>query len=79
MRRPSLADEEREIKTQIIQNCSSNKLHHLISTPDMTLQTLLETGRAMELADWQAMGVKGDREKQSTVSEVSQKKNGNPQ
>ena len=67
------ADEKREIKTQIIQNCSSNKLRReALSTPDITLKTLLETGWTMEPADHQAIGIEGDREKQSTVNEVSQ-------
>ena len=74
------ADENREIKTQIIQNCTSTKLRRkALSTPDMTLNTLLQTGRAMELADRQAMGMEGDRETPSstTLHQVTQNKNPN--
>ena len=48
-------DVEREIKTQIVQNCSSHKLRmKALEKPTLTLTELLDTGKAMELSKSQA-------------------------
>ena len=48
------ADADREIKTQIIQHCTSTKLRRkALSTPDITLQTLLDYEKTLELTETQ--------------------------
>ena len=49
------ADEEREIKSQIIQHCTSSKLRRkALSEPATTLQSLLEYGKTLEITEVQA-------------------------
>ena len=49
------ADKDREIKTQIIQGCTSNKLRRkALSEPSITFQKLIEMAKAQEVADVQA-------------------------
>ena len=49
---------DRELKTQIIQGCSSSRLRQkALSDPSMTLVKLIETARATEVADHQASGM----------------------
>ncbi|KAK3092457.1 hypothetical protein FSP39_003031 [Pinctada imbricata] len=50
-------DNESEIKSQIIQSCTSNKLRRKALSEDMTLAKLLETARTFELAEKQASGI----------------------
>ena len=48
-------DNDREIKSQIIQGYESARLRRrALREPDMTLKTLLDTARAMEIAQLQA-------------------------
>lgn len=54
----SFPDVEREIKTMIIQTCTSNKLRRqALQKPELKLKELLTLGRTMELADVQASGM----------------------
>ena len=49
------ADEDREIKSQIIQHCTSSKLRRkALSEPATTLQSLLEYGKTLEITEVQA-------------------------
>ena len=49
------ADEDREIKAQIIQHCTSSKLRRKgLSEPATTLQSLLEYGKTLEITEVQA-------------------------
>jgi len=51
-------DVDREIKTQIVQSCSSHKLHtEALENPSYTLTQLLDAGKAMELSKAQATNV----------------------
>lgn len=53
-------DADREIKSQIIQQCSSSKLRRkALSEPKISLQQLLEYGKAMEQAESQAANLEG--------------------
>ena len=56
-------DNDREIKSQIIQGCESARLRgRALREPDMTLKTLLDTARAMEIAQLQAPGMENNSE-----------------
>ncbi|CAB4036769.1 Hypothetical predicted protein [Paramuricea clavata] len=48
------ADMDREIKTQIVQTCTSQQLRRKALRTEMTLQQLLDQGRAYELSHQQA-------------------------
>jgi len=66
-------DVDREIKTQIVQSCSSHKLRtKALENPSYTLAQLLDAGNAMELSKTQAANIE---EKQS-VNKLSSR-NGN--
>ena len=61
-------DADREIKTQIIQHCVSHKLRRkALATPGISLQALLDAGKAMELADTQAKTLEKDQQKVSRL------------
>lgn len=50
------ANTDNEILTQVIQNCRSNRLRRrALREPDKTLDHILATGRALEMADAQAL------------------------
>ncbi|VDI24830.1 Hypothetical predicted protein [Mytilus galloprovincialis] len=50
------ANIDSEILTQVIQNCKSNRLRRrALREPDKTLDDILATGRALEMADSQAL------------------------
>ena len=52
------ADVDREIKTQIVQSCSSHKLRtKALENPSYFLTQLLDAGRAMELSQKQAANI----------------------
>lgn len=52
------ADVDREIKTQIVQSCSSHKLRtKALENPSYTLTQLLDAGRAIELSQKQAANI----------------------
>ena len=52
------ADVDREIKTQIVQSCSSHKLRtKALENPLYTLTQLLDAGKAMELSKTQAANI----------------------
>ena len=58
-----LIDVDREIKSQIIQQCSSSKLQHKgLNEPKLNLQQLLEYGKATEQAETHAANLE-DRTK----------------
>ena len=62
------ADIDREIKTQIVQSCSSHKLRtKALENPSYTLTQLLDAGRAMELSQKQAANIEGSQ----TVNRLS--------
>jgi hypothetical protein len=49
------ADNDKEIKTQIVQNCLSHKLRmKALQNPELTLTQLLDVGKAMEMSKSQA-------------------------
>lgn len=51
-------DVDREIKTQIVQSCSSHKLRtKALENPSYTLTQLLDAGKAMELSKTQAANI----------------------
>ncbi len=52
------ADTDREIKTQIVQNCLSHKLRmKALQNPDLTFIQLLDAGKAMEMSKSQAENI----------------------
>ena len=54
----SFADNNKEVKTQIIQACTSRKLRcTALQHPEWSLSNLLNSGRAMELANKQAADI----------------------
>ena len=54
----SFADNNKEVKTQIIQACTSRKLRRTaLQHPEWSLSNLLNSGRAMELANKQAADI----------------------
>ncbi len=57
------ADTDREIKTQIVQNCLSHKLRmKALQNPDLTLTQLLDAGKAMEMSKSQAENIEGKQD-----------------
>jgi len=55
------ANTDNEILTQVIQNCKSNRLRRrALREPDTTLDDLLTMGRALEMADAQALTMERD-------------------
>lgn len=67
-------DIDKEIKAHIVQTCRSARLRRTALRKPLTLQELLSTARAMELAEFQASGIKGDKETLSSNHTVSQVK-----
>ena len=66
---------DREIKTQIVQNCLSHKLRmKALQNPDLTLNQLLDAGKAMEMSKSQADNIEGKQE----VNKLSKKHNTRP-
>uniref|UniRef100_A0A669DPM2 Gypsy retrotransposon integrase-like protein 1 n=1 Tax=Oreochromis niloticus TaxID=8128 RepID=A0A669DPM2_ORENI len=66
------ADMAAEIKTQIIQSCTSSQLRRkALREPDLTLDDLLNHGRACELSELQATGMEAD--KTAAVNKVQHK------
>lgn len=66
------ADMTAEIKTQIIQSCTSSQLRRkALREPDLTLDDLLNHGRACELSELQATGMEAD--KTAAVNKVQHK------
>ncbi len=52
------ADVDCEIKAQLIQNCTSSRLHRkALREPDLTLEALLDHGRTLEISEKQAVGI----------------------
>ena len=65
------ADTDREIKTQLIQGCTSSRLRRkALSDPAMTLNQMVEQGRAAELSELQATGIEKEFQ-QMSVNKVS--------
>lgn len=61
----------KEILSQVIQHCKSNWLRRrALRVPDMTLQNLMDIGRAMEVADSQAQTMEEQCER-ATVNQVN--------
>jgi hypothetical protein len=57
-------DVDKEILSQIIQNCRSNRLRRrALREPDMNLKTLLDLGRALEVAESQAQTMEAQNER----------------
>ena len=66
---------DREIKTQIVQNCLSHKLRmKALQNPDLTLTQLLDAGKAMEMSKSQADNIEGKQD----VNKLSKKHNTRP-
>ena len=56
------SDVDREIKTQIVQSCSSHKLRKkALENPPYTLLQLLDAGKAMELSKTQAANIEDNQ------------------
>ena len=53
------SDKQSEIKSQIIQNCTSNSLRRKALSGSMTLDKLLSEARSLELSDRQAREIEG--------------------
>lgn len=67
------ADNDSEIKSQIIQSCTSSKLRRKALSEEMTLNKLLETARTLEQAEKQASGIENNN---SSVNKIHQKETG---
>ncbi|KAJ8036439.1 hypothetical protein HOLleu_20412 [Holothuria leucospilota] len=65
---------DKEIKAHIVQTCRSARLRRTALRKPLTLQELLSTARAMELAEFQASGIAGGKETLSSNHTVSQVK-----
>ena len=66
------ADNDREIKTQIVQNCLSHKLRlrmKALQNPKLTLTQLLDAGKAMEMSKSQAETI----EEKQNINKLSTK------
>ena len=64
------ADNDREIKTQIVQNCLSHKLRmKALQNPELTLTQLLDAGKAMEMSKSQAETI----EEKQNINKLSRK------
>lgn len=58
------ADTDKEILSQVIQNCRSNRLRRrALREPEMNLKTLIDLGRAFEVADTQAETMEAQNER----------------
>ena len=53
-------DNAREIKDQVVQKCTSDRLRRKALREDPSLDNLLKAARAMELADYQATAMEGE-------------------
>ena len=70
------ADVDKEIKSQIILSCSSARLRRAaLKDSDMTLQKLLDAGRAQELSDKHAAGMETTGAQKEFPVRAVQKKN----
>lgn len=67
------ADNDSEIKSQIIQSCTSSKLRRKALSEEMTLNKLLETARTLELAAKQVPGIENNN---FSVNKIHQKESG---
>lgn len=62
-------DVDKEILSQLIQNCKSNQLRRrALRESDKGLQDILDLGRAMEISDTQAQAM--ERESTASVNKV---------
>ncbi|KAJ8037836.1 Ketimine reductase mu-crystallin [Holothuria leucospilota] len=68
-----LPDIDKEIKAHIVQTCRCARLRRTALRKPLTLQELLPTARAMELAEFQASGIEGGKETLSSNYTVSQR------
>ncbi|XP_071124181.1 uncharacterized protein [Mytilus edulis] len=59
-------DDNREVKSQIVQGCSSLRLRRKALKEDMTLEQLLSSARALELSERQANEIENKEEKLET-------------
>ncbi|VDI13935.1 Hypothetical predicted protein [Mytilus galloprovincialis] len=59
-------DDNREVKSQIVQGCSSSRLRRKALREDMTLEQLLSSARALELSERQANEIENKEEKLET-------------
>ena len=67
------ADVDAEIKTQIIQSCTSSRLRRkALREPELTLALLLDHGRTLELSEMQASGI--ERGAAASVNALEQKR-----
>ena len=60
-------EDDREIKSQIIQSCTSQRLRCRALRETMTLQQILDFGRSLEISEREATGMESKR--QNTVRE----------
>ncbi|XP_035827506.1 uncharacterized protein LOC106012713, partial [Aplysia californica] len=63
-------DSDRELKSQILQGCTSQRLRRRALRDDLDLQNLLKAARALEISDEQAQEIEADR-KPATVYNIS--------
>ncbi|XP_071124184.1 uncharacterized protein [Mytilus edulis] len=59
-------DDNREVKSQIVQGCSSLRLRRKALREDMTLEQLLSSARALELSERQSNEIENKEEKLET-------------
>ena len=67
LRKPAMTcgfeNTDREIKTQIVQNCLSHKLRmRALQNPDLTLTQLLDAGKVLEMSKSQADNIEGKQD-----------------
>lgn len=67
------ANVDAEIKAQIIQSCTSSRLHRkALREPDLTLAFFIDHGRTLNLSEMQASGI--ERATAATINAQDQKK-----
>ena len=70
-----VTDTDKEIKTQIVQNCSSHKLRmKALKSPDLTITQLLDSEKALEMSKTQAQKIKDNE----NVNRMAMKGNPKP-
>ena len=67
-------DKDREMKSQIIQGCESSRLRRkALREPDLSLQNIIDSARAMEISQLQASGMEEQKETVNTAKYKSTK------
>ncbi|XP_062614532.1 uncharacterized protein K02A2.6-like [Saccostrea cucullata] len=73
-------DVDREIKSQVIQGCESSRLRRkALREPDLTLQQILDSARAMEVSQLQASGMEDHKSQDVHLNAANRKVNSSKQ